>query len=201
MKALMALILLLLPLAAMAEPYPALHNVTGVAGDDVLNVRAGPSSSTEIIGAFGPFQRDIEVIALNAAGTWGLVNVAEGSGWASMRFLARQPGQDWGNLPIALECSGTEPFWSLSVRADGTVRLDRLGELDFYITRARIPASGRPDRFAIRADNDAGEITPILAYAACSDGMSDRSFGLTVDFIRRSAGDETLYSGCCSLAP
>lgn len=201
MKSLVAMILLLLPLGAMAEPYPALHDVTGVAGDDVLNIRSGPSASTEIIGAFGPFQHDIEVVALNPAGTWGLVNTAEGSGWASMRFLARQPRQDWGHMPDALECGGTEPFWGLSIRADGTVRLDRLGEVDFYITRARIPASGRPDRFAIRAGNDAGEIAPIIAYAACSDGMSDQVFGLTVDFLHRSGGGETLYSGCCRLAP
>ncbi|TYB77695.1 COG3650 family protein [Maritimibacter fusiformis] len=201
MKTLLALILLVLPFGAMAQPYPALHDVTGVAGDDVLNIRAGPSASTEIIGTFGPFQRNIEVVALNSAGTWGLVNTAEGSGWASMRFLARQPGQAWGDMPDALECGGTEPFWSLSIRADGTVRLDRMGEVDFYITRARIPASGRPDRFAIRADSGGGEITPIIAYAACSDGMSDRTYGLTVDFLHRTATGETLYSGCCSLAP
>jgi uncharacterized membrane protein len=201
MKTLMALILCLLPFAAAAEPYPALHDVRGVAADDVLNIRSGPSSSTDIIGAFGPSQRDIEVIALNPAGTWALVNAAEGSGWASMRFLARQPGQDWGNLPTALNCGGTEPFWGLFVRADGTILFDGLDLRDFYITRARIPAAGRPDRFALRADNGAGEIIPIFAYAACSDGMSDRSFGLTVDFVRRSVGSDTLYSGCCSLAP
>lgn len=201
MKPLFALILMLLPLGALAQPYPALHDVTGVAGDDVLNIRTGPSASTEIVGAFGPFQRDIEVVALNPAGTWGLVNFGEGSGWASMRFLARQPGQSWGDFPQALECGGTEPFWGLSIRADGTMRLDRMGEVDFYITRARIPASGRPDRFAIRADNGGGEIAPIIAYAACSDGMSDQSFGLTVDFLHRTAAGETLYSGCCRLAP
>jgi uncharacterized protein YgiM (DUF1202 family) len=47
--------LLLMGTAATAQSeYPRLHDVVGVASDDVLNVRAGPGGSHPIVGELGP---------------------------------------------------------------------------------------------------------------------------------------------------
>lgn len=60
--------------ALAQDIYPALHDVTGVAADDVLNIRSEPSASSPIIGTFSPFETDVEVVALSPDGGWGRVN-------------------------------------------------------------------------------------------------------------------------------
>ncbi|MGB3280174.1 MAG: peptide-binding protein, partial [Pseudorhodobacter sp.] len=47
---------------ARAETLPALFDVTGVAADDVLNLRAAPDGVAEILGALGPSAKDVEVV-------------------------------------------------------------------------------------------------------------------------------------------
>jgi hypothetical protein len=72
---------------------PALFDVTGVASGDVLNLRAEPSAQATIIGSFPADATGIEVIATDSSGRWGQVNAVERAGWASLAYLARQPGQ------------------------------------------------------------------------------------------------------------
>ncbi len=110
-----ALVLALLSGSAAAQEMPSLHDVTGVAADDVLNVRSGPDAGSARIGALAPGATGVEVIELSGTG-WGRVNVDEGSGWVSLRYLARQPDQP--PVPDRLTCFGTEPFWSLARDGD-----------------------------------------------------------------------------------
>ena len=77
-----------------AQDYPLFHNVTGVAANDVLNVRASPSAGTPILHFLPPDAHWVEVVEVQ--GNWGRINFGEGSGWASLRFLT--PVAD-GNLP------------------------------------------------------------------------------------------------------
>ena len=44
-----------------------MFDVTGVAANDVLNIRAAPDASAEIIGTLSPNARDIEVVLLFGA--------------------------------------------------------------------------------------------------------------------------------------
>ena len=41
--------------------------------------------------------------------------------------------------------------------------------------------------------------TAVLTRTACSDGMSDRAFGLRLELILSEADGRNLLSGCCSL--
>ena len=50
------------PVWANEDRWPALLDATGVAGDDVLNVRAAANASALVIGTLAPDARDIEVI-------------------------------------------------------------------------------------------------------------------------------------------
>ncbi|SIS54451.1 SH3 domain-containing protein [Roseivivax lentus] len=178
-----------------AQDLPALYDVTGVASDDVLNVREGPAASAAQIGALGPAATDIEVTAIENG--WGRVNTDERSGWASLSFLARQGGQWADGLPAPRTCFGTEPFWSLDLAADVfDFQLFDKGLVSGPIT-LRTRASGRPDRYAFAGEAGGDRAILVMGRAECSDGMSDRLYGLTADFL---LGD-TLYSGCCSVAP
>lgn len=198
-----ALALLLLPLAAQAETLPALHEVTGVAAGDVLNIRAEPSASAARLGALAPGAAGVEVTALSPDGRWGRVNAGEASGWVAMRYLARQTGPGWDGLAAPLACSGTEPFWSADYDPAARAFTLRTPEdpagrrLDVLWHRATAGRSGRigvllPEGFALLAAED------------CSDGMSDRAYGLSISLFPAAGpaaeGAAAGLSGCCSLA-
>ncbi len=190
---------LLVPTAAWAE-WPALFDVTNVASDDVLNVRVEPSADAPILGKLGPAETGVEIIAANADGTWGLLNTGEGSGWASLAFLERQPGQWEEGFPRVTQCFGTEPFWSLDLAQEIPV-FDQAGLGETLLTVAEETASvNRTDRQAITLEGNLGQATVVISASSCSDGMSDRAYGLTGDIVMPGEDGVYFVSGCCTLA-
>ena len=192
---LLVLVLALIPVALRAEVYPALHDVTGVAGDDVLNIRAEPSADASVIGTLAHDATGVEVIAVEDG--WAVVNTEEGSGYAALRFLRRTAAPDWPTLEVPLTCLGTEPFWSLQIDPG-------IGE-----TRFQTPEDEAPQRAPISTSwpglpwSQAAAVAlpegiAVLTPAMCSDGMSDQSYGIAADlFLARP--DRTRLSGCCRL--
>ncbi|MEM7487835.1 MAG: peptide-binding protein [Pseudomonadota bacterium] len=183
------------PAAATQDAWPALHDVTGVASNDTLNVRADPSADAQIVGALPHDTRGVEVIRPDDQQGWGLVNLGEGTGWVSLRFLARRPGQWQGAFPPLAACFGTEPFWTLRLDGDAVTFATPEDEAAGTVT-ARLGSSARRDRHGLRARIGERPLSSIVAARACSDGMSDRAYGLAFDAL---LGDEVL-SGCCTLA-
>lgn len=210
------------PAAAEAEgPLPALHEVTGVAAGDVLNLRAGPDPSADLVGTLAPDARDVEVVELRRApsgAAWARVARPEGGAWAAARYLARQDGQDGtGWLPPML-CAGNEPFWSFDL-GDGEIAA--LGMHGFeaapvFVTRRTVSANDpRGHGVTARWDGPEGDpstfgitgapVTALIRRAACSDGMSDRPYGLAIDLLAGTLGPDgraqaAHLSGCCRLA-
>lgn len=197
MRLALCIALALLAAPAAADPLPQLFDVTGVAADDVLNVRTEPTASAPAIGGLVPDARGVEVTALDARGTWGRINWAEGTGWVFMRYMApRGVHIDNYNLPVGLRCFGTEPFWSLH-HEDGVMVHESMGEdPERFALEIAQDAMGRDDlRRMIRAEDGA------VAYVSpqeCSDGMSDRLYGLAVGWM--PGPDAPLLTGCCALA-
>lgn len=180
--------------------YPALYDVTGVAANDVLNVREGRSASTQIINTLAPNQRNIEVVDVSNDERWGLVGLPEGSGWVSMRYLTRQPGQDSRNIPSSLECGGTEPFWGLVF--DGqSASYDMMGEDNQNFTKAweDTAAGMAPVSYAVKLQGTDGDITAVIHRNQCNDGMSEMIYGFDIDVIFSRPSGVAYYSGCCSL--
>lgn len=101
-----------------------------------------------------------------------------------------------------LACSGTEPFWSLSIdpsAAQGvlTTPEDMGGEkmdiVGFWPGQSWHPV----------AAVELSDATAVIQAKACSDGMSDQVFGLSLDLFRRDGAGNPSSSleGCCRLAP
>jgi uncharacterized membrane protein len=180
---------------AQAQDYPALHAVTGVAADDVLNIRERPDAGSPILGALAPDATGIEVVSVSDG--WALVNLEDSSGYAAVKYLARETAPDWNTLERPLTCLGTEPFWSLDIDPDaGTVTFStpEMPAQDVPITVtwpgapwARSAALQLPDGIAV------------LSPAECSDGMSERSYGIAADLFLNGP-DRLRLSGCCQLA-
>lgn len=198
---LLALTLVSSPVWATVDGWPALYDVVGVASDDVLNVRAGPNAQAEIIGTLEHDAAAIEVIRPDEEFEWGLINQGERTGWISLNFVIPQPEQWYGSIPNLTQCFGTEPFWSLTRRA-GMLEFERPDARRIAVDEAYFIGSlNRRDRFTTAGSSIAQGLTATIATEACSDGMSDRAYGLSVDIILEDAFDAALYSGCCSIAP
>jgi uncharacterized membrane protein len=174
-----------------------------VAPDDVLNIRERPSADAPVVGELRPGATGVEVLAIRDG--WALVAAGEGAGHVAARFLQRDDGSAWFALQTPLRCLGTEPFWSLSIDPAA-------GRADYLTPEADLPQTWRigavwPGRFPaqvpaqVPAQSAALSLpvgTAVLTPVACSDGMSDRPFGIAVDlFLTEPAGAR--LSGCCSL--
>ena len=197
MKHVLLALPLLLPVAASAQDsWPGLYSVTGVASNDVLNIRTAPDASFDIIGSFGPYQTEIEVTGSDASGKWLRVNTQEQSGWVAARFMARDEGGDYA-LGRTLNCFGTEPFWSLDVIQGATATFSRMGE-DPQGFRAGLAkrGAGRSDKYILGF----GQGLMVASVAECSDGMSDRLYSISADVVMVEQG-LNLQSGCCSIQP
>ena len=178
-----------------AEVYPALHDVTGVAVDDVLNIRAAPDAAAEVIGTLAPDATGVEVLA--EAEGWGLVNAGERSGYVAMRFLTRIGGPDWNALQTRLSCLGTEPFWSLQI--DPARNETRFQTPEDEAARIAPISNAWPGQsWSPAAAVALPDGLAVLAPAECSDGMSDQSYGIAADLFL-AGPDRPRLSGCCRL--
>jgi uncharacterized protein YraI len=64
-----------------------LYRVVGVAGNDVLNVREGPSPQSKIVGMIPPSASD--VLVLESGGQWWHVLYNSAEGWVNSEFLRK----------------------------------------------------------------------------------------------------------------
>ncbi len=188
------------PVLASQDRWPALYDVTGVASNDTLNVRSGPSGDAQVIGTLPADARNIEVVQPNDRGSWGRINLGEASGWVSLRYMARQPGQVPGMIPATIQCFGTEPFWGLDLRNGAVFEDPETMARSFEVTGARMSAN-RLDRWAITGTNGTANMVATISAQMCSDGMSDRAYGLTIDLVITRPDATQVYSGCCTLQP
>lgn len=206
MEALMlriALILVFMAGPAAATPeyvLPTFFDVIGVDADDVLNIRARPSAKSEIIGTLAPDATQIEVLEETyiANTPWYRVNTGESSGWISGHYATpRYDVWEYGELPASFQCFGTEPFWNLRQDA-GDIVLTRPDHQPERQTIRSVLGTGM-FRDPMRAILTEG-MTVTATVQACSDGMSDRHFGLEAHVILHDAEPQML-SGCCSIQP
>jgi uncharacterized membrane protein len=209
LKAMFLCFSMILPVAAFAQT-PGLFDVIGVASDDVLNIRESPSGSSAKIGALSHNQKAVEVITTTEDGRWGLVNSEERSGWIAMRFMHASAAMPV-NLPAGLACSGTEPFWFLSLNQNGTATADwsPMGLTDVQDSVYASFWSSRPQNrtsqifgFELLDELTGSNVkaSGIIRAELCSDGMSDRDFGYAIELLL-SGGERNLISGCCSISP
>ncbi len=198
-----AFTLLLSPVKAV-EP---LFYVIGVAPDDVLNVRAEPSSTAEKITSLAPDAINIETtgkVQTVGDAEWREIRLEGHTGWVNAYYLHQMQVAEQQNPTLfraPLMCSGTEPFWGLQV-------IDRQGELDSLSdgkTTIRFQSSreagGVPIIWALRGkttDTQSSVIAVIEETNSCSDGMSALLYQYS---IRLDVADGPFFAGCCNRLP
>lgn len=182
---------------------PGIADVVGVAANDILNIRAEPNAQAQIRGTLKPDAKGIEITGFDASGKWAQVSMGETSGWASGKFL-RLRGDTWkaDALPATLGCFGTEPFWSLRRTSDG-MEFSTPDGAPRKLELRKVMDRGLPEDAtrALIAGDAQGRLTAIIQPQICSDGMSDRKFGLSATVIMDGGNSASrMLTGCCSIA-
>lgn len=179
--------------ASDAQTLPMLYDVEGVPSDDFLNVRDGPSVNTDIVEMIGNNDR-VEVLWTQDG--WGFIGLGEVSGWVSMNFLTEVP-QSGNEIPLPLNCYGTEPFWNVSVEESDANYATPEALLRPMSVQDIIPAT---NGFTIRLSEEDPSYTHTLVARAnsCSDGMSDRMFGISALMHMQTDEGNYVHQGCCS---
>jgi len=173
--------------AAAAGP---LVNVTGVADNDSLNLRAEPDPNSARVGTIDAHDTGIEVIAVDTRGVdWVKIRKGQTTGWVNAKFLAYQAG-----LPVKLKCVGTEPFWGIALGYQfAAVDFTGLAAGKRRISLAEpVTAASRPYPWLVMA-GDKGASFLVIDQRVCSDGMSDTSYPYAVT--ASVAGH--FLEGCC----
>lgn len=199
MRWLAAIFLLIWPLTLSAQDaLPALFDVARVAANDVLNVRAEPDASAQIVATLGPDQRGVEVVERNEGGTWGRIMTGEGTGWVSLAYLDRQPGQ--AGFPALQSCTGTEPFWGLWPDSGGWLYSSPDGPDHSLDELWRDGSVSHTGRYGLVLGWEDIAASVVIRRELCSDGMSDRLYGLSADVLMTEGGQTRLLTGCCRLS-
>ncbi|MGB0496695.1 MAG: SH3 domain-containing protein [Rubricella sp.] len=201
MKRLILLALLLWVSPAGATPdyvLPTVFEVTGVSAGDVLNVRAGPGTDHAVIGRLAPDATGLEVIEIDATGRWARLNVEEGTGWASLAYLAPLAASPGGSGAQPLTCFGTEPFWTLRLSPDPLWSTPEGSREPLSSILLETGVFRDPRRAAI-VDFGDERMTVTTHFEICSDGMSDRAYGLGASIVRETETGTSLLTGCCTV--
>jgi uncharacterized membrane protein len=120
--------------------------------------------------------------------------------WLGSRLVVVMLGMS-AHPAHALDCSGTEPFWSLKI-GDGKIVLDEADKGKTpLLTVAPRAAQGRPaDLVRVYQTRTLGAkrlyVTIVVRQAeanSCSDGMSDTKYPFSVIVIKPSG----VLEGCC----
>ena len=188
---------LLFPLTMQAQVFPDAYIVTGVASDDVLNIRAEPDASSDIVGELGPYTINIEVLGVSEDARWGQISTGEGNGWVAMRYLEASNHTAAGEFPRPMSCFGTEPFWALNMLPRGDA-YQMMGEENRDLTPVTEVVAYQ-GYAAVFEEGPALTRTLMITRGWCSDWMSDREYGWQATLLNQTPEGNSLQYGCCTL--
>lgn len=181
------------------EVLPALYKVVNLSAGDILNVRAGPSIGSRDLGDLSAGQV-VEATTYDTSGVWARIVWQEGNGWVHRRYLAAVETPMISNveLPSNLSCFGTEPFWQFTVENGSQVLFENP---DFGDVSEPLVAADRSLNHVLRLGLASESWRALIQKKTCSDGATDRLYGLQIDLMGVGQGRPHLLSGCCQITP
>jgi uncharacterized membrane protein len=188
-----AVLFVLSLLAAATASADIAYGVYNVRPGDTLNMRVRPDARARVVATIPHNGEGITLTGRTAPGDWVEANFNRNRGWVNARYLGFGSGR-WG-LPAYLDCSGTEPFWSIAL-APNVARADLMfaqRRYSFKLDRAK-QAMNRADLWHIKASSRGGEMSLLVRHEVCSDGMSDTRYPFSAVAL---VGGHDVIAGCC----
>ncbi|MDX2308322.1 MAG: hypothetical protein NW216_08805 [Hyphomicrobium sp.] len=123
---------------------------------------------------------------------WYEVSFGGTKGWVNSTFLESAEMADLKDATFA--CSGTEPFWGVTLSSKGGKYTDPESET-VLTTKAVQPAAARLFPLLYQLTDGAGKSyrATVSRQTWCTDGMSDYEYAFEVLF----NSIETFHQGCC----
>lgn len=179
-------------LALDAQTLPTLYEVEGVPSGEFLNVREGPSVNTDIAAVIS---NNDSVEVLRTQDNWGFIGLGETSGWVSMRYLTVVPLPE-SEILLPVYCYGAEPFWSIEIEDAGVnYSTPEVLERPMTVQSSAVAKNG----FTFQLTEDGPYTHTLIARSSyCSDGMSDREFGMSALMHLQADEGNYVHRGCCS---
>ena len=191
--------------ASALLPYE--YEVMGVAKTDGLNVRDDPHRYSSVREA-----KIVGSIPWNAKGVlgtgasvrigksrWIEIRYRNVRGWVNSAFMKRVSRMPDGKLPKALNCSGTEPFWSLTIRGKSAIYAPADGAKTIYSVARIRPAQNRRDTWVLtltRPGAAASTNALLINSDRCSDAMSEMDYPFDLYLIPPTGQP---LQGCCTV--
>lgn len=168
------------------------YRVTGVGDWDTLLIRSRPSAKAAIRGAIPHDGVEVSVLKFGTEKRWAYVNYHDMVGWVSTAYLS--PAAEVGAPQKGVSCTGTEPFWSLTLAGVESRWASPEGDEAAPLSEP-IAASNRTNGWMLSGDGAVRwallEIDP-----GCSDGMSEKAWDYSAWILH---SDGRLLQGCCSV--
>lgn len=189
----LALLFLASLLAAAVSLAAVAYSVVNVRPGDALNMRSQPNPNAPIVLTIPHDATGIMLTGRRGNGDWVEVTYQRRRGWVNARFLGLASGRY--EIPAFLDCTGTEPFWSIQL-TPGYARADLMFAERRYLFRITQfqQAMNRVDIAHIRGASRAANLSLIVRHESCSDGMSDTNYPYSA--VALISGIHTI-AGCC----
>lgn len=180
-------------LAATVVAAAVAYSVVNVRPGDVLNMRAQPNPSAPVVATIPHNATNVLLTGRRGTGDWIEVTYQRRRGWVNANFLGLASGRY--EIPAFLDCTGTEPFWSIKL-TPGYAHADLMFAERRYLFRLQRfqQTMNRTDIFHLRGIARGANMSLIIRHESCSDGMSDTNYPYSA--IALISGIHTI-AGCC----
>jgi len=176
------------------------YQVAELEDSNHLNVRAEPTADSADLGDIASNSKPYEVIETDETGKWGKILWLEGSGWVALKYMVPIQVEQLlqTEVPVGLVCAGTEPFWTIELQSQQTAVFTTSEFTNsLSVVAAKPSRNGAGFPVAVELQSEHYSTISVLKRAACADGMSDISYGWTIDTAIQP--QLQLLSGCCFL--
>lgn len=173
---------------------PMTLSVSDVPDTDTLAIRSGPSADETRIGDIPANGHGIVAGQPGDNMNWLHVTYGGRTGFVSTRFLSYGDGGNPYGLPVRLQCSGTEPFWTIQIgyRSAYLVFAGSQARTNFALGDP-VTAMGQTNVHMLPGAGSDAESFLLIEAETCSDGMSEKEYPYSL----KARVDGGLLSGCC----
>lgn len=190
------------------------YSVTKIPAGQSLNMRAGPGVNNRVVGSIPATASGVVATGEEqrvGRSIWVKVYYAGKGGWVNSSYLTTgtpviptppptstpTPPPSSSGDNITMKCSGTEPFWGITI-TNTQLSVDMMDGPKYNVPVTFRQTSANNSTIAVIAGANGPNATQtfLQKVPACSDGMSDTNYPYSATAV---LNNQRVVSGCCSV--